>query len=114
MTDHDDFSAHDAFSDHDAPLDLDTRSLCPDGACVGVLNARGVCKVCGAVDDGAVDDGAVAPAALPTPTEEPLPHTLASDGADDGFPDDRALCSDGACIGVLDGRRSCKVCGAVG
>ncbi|MSP16105.1 MAG: hypothetical protein EXR73_05740 [Myxococcales bacterium] len=100
---------HDAFSDHDAPLDLDTRSLCPDGACVGVLNARGVCKVC-----GAVDDGAVAPAALPTPTEEPLPHTLASDGADDGFPDDRALCSDGACIGVLDGRRSCKVCGAVG
>jgi len=25
----------------------DDRRLCPDGACIGVLNSQGICKVCG-------------------------------------------------------------------
>jgi hypothetical protein len=31
----------------DDPLDLANRVLCPDGACIGVLNAQGECSACG-------------------------------------------------------------------
>ncbi len=31
----------------DEPLDLATRVLCPDGACIGTLNEAGECSVCG-------------------------------------------------------------------
>lgn len=27
--------------------DLSTRVLCPDGTCIGVINASGVCNICG-------------------------------------------------------------------
>jgi hypothetical protein len=27
--------------------DLSSRVLCSDGACIGVINEKGVCKVCG-------------------------------------------------------------------
>lgn len=27
--------------------DFDNRILCSDGACIGVINEQGVCKVCG-------------------------------------------------------------------
>jgi len=27
--------------------DFDNRVLCSDGACIGVINEQGVCKVCG-------------------------------------------------------------------
>ncbi len=29
------------------PLDLTDRVLCPDGACIGILNDREECSVCG-------------------------------------------------------------------
>ncbi|MEZ4402087.1 MAG: hypothetical protein R3B06_18820 [Kofleriaceae bacterium] len=38
-------------ADADADED-DDRRLCPDGACVGLLDADGVCRVCGATDAG--------------------------------------------------------------
>jgi len=28
-------------------IDFSTRILCSDGACIGVINDQGVCKVCG-------------------------------------------------------------------
>jgi len=28
-------------------IDFSTRILCSDGACIGVINEQGVCKVCG-------------------------------------------------------------------
>ncbi len=28
-------------------LDIESRELCPDGACIGVIGANGTCKVCG-------------------------------------------------------------------
>jgi hypothetical protein len=31
----------------DDEIDLSTRILCSDGACIGVINDQGVCKVCG-------------------------------------------------------------------
>lgn len=29
------------------PMDLANRVLCPDGACIGILNAQGECSECG-------------------------------------------------------------------
>lgn len=31
----------------DDPLDLSSRILCSDGACIGVIGEDGLCKVCG-------------------------------------------------------------------
>ncbi len=31
------------------PADFASRQLCPDGACIGIVNASGVCGECGAV-----------------------------------------------------------------
>jgi hypothetical protein len=31
----------------DHVFDDDDRALCPDGACIGLLNSQGICKVCG-------------------------------------------------------------------
>jgi hypothetical protein len=33
--------------DNGDAIDLSNRILCSDGACIGVVNERGVCKVCG-------------------------------------------------------------------
>ncbi|MDR2017782.1 MAG: hypothetical protein LBQ00_02735 [Syntrophobacterales bacterium] len=34
-------------TEHDDEIDLSTRILCSDEACIGVVNEEGVCKVCG-------------------------------------------------------------------
>ena len=34
----------------EGPADFDDRKLCPDGACVGLINADGRCSVCGRND----------------------------------------------------------------
>jgi hypothetical protein len=33
--------------EHGDDIDLSTRILCSDEACIGVVNEEGVCKVCG-------------------------------------------------------------------
>jgi predicted amidophosphoribosyltransferase len=33
--------------DEAGEIDLSTRILCSDGTCIGVINEKGVCKVCG-------------------------------------------------------------------
>ncbi len=99
-----------------APDDFERRTLCPDGACVGVLDARGVCGVCGArgddaaEDDDADDDDADDDADDDDPDDDDADDDAANDDADDDD-DQRALCPDGACVGLLDARGTCKVCG---
>lgn len=34
-------------AEHVDELDLSTRILCSDEACIGVVNEEGICKVCG-------------------------------------------------------------------
>jgi hypothetical protein len=34
---------------NELPPDLANRILCPDGACIGILNGQGECSVCGFV-----------------------------------------------------------------
>lgn len=36
----------DEADDQDGGLDLSTRILCSDGACIGVVDENGLCKVC--------------------------------------------------------------------
>jgi hypothetical protein len=78
--------------------DLETRRLCPDGACTGVLDADGRCKECGRVEGE-----------VPPEESEPV-HAEAAD------PElaDRRLCPDGACIGLLGDDGRCKECGRSG
>ncbi len=34
-------------ADRDETIDFSSRILCSDGACIGVINEQGACKVCG-------------------------------------------------------------------
>lgn len=97
----------------------DRRQLCPDGGCTGVINATGVCSVCGRA---APNWGDERKRGLRNPTDAPpivkdeddiAPSAPAALGAmaDWGT---RRLCSDGGCIGVIGPNNRCKVCGKPG
>ncbi|MFH2010618.1 MAG: hypothetical protein ABI333_28715 [bacterium] len=104
-------------------FDPNRRELCPDGACIGVIGADGLCKECGAPSpNGPPRDGpeAEAEAALPkeptaAPKTETVPNVEDEDHAPeetDGFdPNHRELCPDGACVGVVGPDGKCKECG---
>jgi hypothetical protein len=110
-----------------------TRALCPDGACVGLIGSDGKCKVCGTaanpsdfiasapddddddeyVDDEYEDDDDELAAAADelagiAPPAEVATATAMAEGADE---DDRKLCPDGACVGLIGADGKCKVCG---
>ena len=109
----------------DDDFNPDDRVLCPDEACIGILDESGHCKECGmqgsaaqsparqtgsaaaapavtasADTDSADDSATAASAAAPAPAD--------SDGDDFA---DRQLCCDPLCIGVLDPTGRCKECG---
>lgn len=93
-------------------FDLEHRELCVDGACIGVVGADGVCKVCGTPGRGAALDprqrGLLTPQERPALAEVPAGERIE---LDDDFDDDRELCIDGACIGVIGADGRCKECG---
>ena len=92
-----DFKNRDAF-------DPDDRELCPDGNCIGVLDANGVCKVCGKRADGTPYRGD--PVAVADPD-----HVADHDHDHEAWSDERELCPDGNCTGLIGADRKCKVCG---
>jgi hypothetical protein len=96
-------------------FDSARRRLCPDGACIGLLDDAGTCKECGLTASGerlqtlpvdqieeleADDDVAAAPPELPADAREA-----------GGFDPKRKLCPDGSCVGVIGADGRCKVCG---
>ena len=103
-------------------FDSNSRSLCPDDLCLGLVAADGRCNVCGRTGtppeaapaapaaplDGEAADGepaslvASAGAAIPSPS---------SDGDADAEFADRRLCPDESCIGVLGDDGRCRECG---
>jgi hypothetical protein len=90
-----------------------SRRLCPDGSCVGVLNADGRCSVCGqqagaavATVDAVVAAGGVAEADLEAADSEADPISPASN-----FDAGRRLCDDGSCVGVVGADGACGTCG---
>ncbi|MFH0901348.1 MAG: hypothetical protein V2A73_12035 [Pseudomonadota bacterium] len=104
--------------------DFESRRLCPDGSCVGLLDAGGRCRACGvrwegqsetagSGTDAASDSGNWNPddeheSSIPTTRDEE------GDGSIPGEWEARRLCSDGACIGVLGPDGRCRECGKLG
>jgi hypothetical protein len=100
------------------------RQLCPDGACIGLLNSQGVCKECGMVGSSSTTDPrlrGLKKSDVETPPPEPsaVPKAaplVAELSPDDELPEefeDRRLCPDGSCIGVVGDDGVCGACGAV-
>jgi hypothetical protein len=103
-------------------FDPTRRRLCPDGACIGLLDESGRCKECGTVAGARAAEAAPAP--LPDDTGEELApgadadtpgdaEAVAAAPSDGGpaFDPNRRLCPDGACLGVLGSDGRCSVCG---
>ena len=90
-------------SDGEADGVFAERELCDDGACTGVLGEDGACRTC-----GRRPAGRAAAAVVVTP-----PTLVVAGADDDDEDDDRRLCPDGGCVGLLDARGVCKVCGRV-
>lgn len=103
--------------------DWDQRTLCPDGACVGVIGADGTCKVCGRVAPnwgnertrGLVDEPADDESEDDESEDDELEDDAEPDAAASGEAspewDDRKLCPDGACVGLIGPNGTCNVCG---
>jgi hypothetical protein len=88
-------------------FDPSQRRLCPDGACVGLLNSNGRCGVCGQVGGPTQTNGASTnPVGLDA--AEPAVVSTPSFG---GFDPNRRLCADGACVGVIAANNRCSICG---
>ena len=77
------------------------RALCPDGNCIGVIGAGGICNVCGKAATAEAKELVAAATEL---------ASIATD-ADVDDSENRALCPDGACIGLIGPDGKCKVCG---
>ncbi len=88
-------------------FDPESRRLCPDGACIGVLDERGRCKECGLSDGGAAPGISESPTA---PAYDEGDQAAAPVSPGDAFDPDRALCPDGACVGVIGADGRCKIC----
>ena len=99
----------------------DQRTLCPHGACIGVIGDAGTCNTCGRAmpnwgeerKRGLRDEsGPIATAELAgtiDPIEPAAPAQLGTLGKPAWK--ERQLCSDGACIGLIGADGKCKVCG---
>lgn len=86
------------------------RSLCPDGACTGVIGGDGRCKVCGRVAPFWGDERRRGTVAVSDDDAAPVDAGEPAEGDDD----ERALCPDGDCTGLLGDDGRCKVCGKAG
>jgi hypothetical protein len=84
-------------------LDLESRELCPDGACTGVIGDDGRCKVCGLAALGGGGAGAEA--------EVEAKAGEAGEAGEEAFDGERQLCADGACTGIIGADGRCKLCG---
>ena len=80
-----------------------TRRLCPDGACVGIMGADGVCSAC-----GRTEAQATAGEELDSPADA---APLDAEGRPAAFDSARRLCDDGSCVGVIGDDGACHVCG---
>jgi hypothetical protein len=95
-------------------FDASRRRLCPDGACIGLLDESGRCKECGLAAGGRATAPAAAPALEDDEAEDADEAEAAMADETDGpaFDSKRRLCPDGACVGVLGADGRCSVCGS--
>jgi hypothetical protein len=96
-------------------LDWDSRTLCSDESCIGVIGPDGRCKECGKAyedrpsaedpDAGAADEPVDAYEGDTEDAEEDTETITDIDW------ERRTLCSDESCIGVIGPDGRCKECG---
>lgn len=104
----------------------ETRTLCSDESCIGVINSEGYCKECGKKFEGELPEFG-APAEVETSAEKPQPEetkaqepaagiavSTSQDSGDsklESYWKNRMLCSDESCIGVIGPDGRCRECG---
>ncbi len=100
-------------------FDPNDRELCPDGGCIGVIGADGLCADCGKASQTKGSSSAPRPStsAPSTASNSPADTKAAPDSpreseGDEFDPDRRELCPDGACVGVIGANGRCAECGA--
>jgi hypothetical protein len=96
--------------------DWESRKLCSDGNCIGVIGTDGRCKECGKKYEGSLTEESSIEKEEPPPEEAVSREAAESGEIDDDAPADgdwenRKLCSDGNCIGVIGADGRCKECG---
>ena len=98
----------------------ETRQLCSDGNCIGVIGPDGRCKECGKPGemntppaDLETEDPAALDAEEHEDTEAPvgMDDSEVPETAGDDDWENRRLCPDGNCIGVIGPDGRCKECG---
>jgi len=111
----------------DADIEWDSRILCSDGNCIGVIGADGRCKECGKEYEGPLpktiaiekedeiedqDEELAAEAGeINAPDESPPDESQEDESPGDDDWENRVLCSDSNCIGVIGPDGKCKECG---
>jgi hypothetical protein len=107
-------------------IDWESRTLCVDESCIGVIGPDGKCKECGKPfsgdqeeDDQATHDGDKSSYEIDPVEDEDDESSYEEDHAqdeEDESPSDidwenRTLCIDESCIGVIGPDGKCKECG---
>ena len=92
--------------------DWESRTLCSDGNCIGVIGSDGRCKECGLPYDGAAVEGQAFEVDDDNDYDDDEDETTsAPETSEDLGWENRQLCSDGNCIGVIGPDGRCKECG---
>ena len=103
-----------------ADSDWESRTLCSDESCIGVIGPDGRCKECGRPYEGELPSAFPNESALEEIEDQDLkmpdsgPGEEMQDGKATAIDDDwakRKLCSDESCIGVIGPDGRCKECG---
>lgn len=94
--------------------DWESRTLCSDGNCIGVIGSDGRCKECGKPYDGPAIEGEAFEDDTYDDDEDydEEEDTLEDSDTPDVFEwENRQLCSDGNCIGIIGPDGRCRECG---
>jgi hypothetical protein len=95
-----------------AELDWETRTLCLDESCIGVIGPDGRCKECGKPFEGFEYQTVDTVGTKPPPESDPEVEELAPSASEpDTDWENRTLCLDESCIGVIGPDGRCKECG---
>ncbi len=95
-------------------VEWESRQLCDDGNCTGVIGRNGCCKQCGLPKGENSGERSSAAGADPMDANGHEPENDPADDALNTGDDDwarRILCGDGNCIGVIGPNGVCRACG---
>ncbi len=91
-------------------IDWETRTLCLDESCIGVIGPDGQCKECGKPYEG-FEYRATDTVETDVPDESDLEVENSTEAVFDTDWETRTLCVDESCIGVIGPDGRCKECG---